>query len=147
MFGGVVYGARAVGEEDPGLRLGVLNALLAALLAPLALAESTVALALLVALAGTMVAPAVTVEYWLIDEVAPAGTATEAMSWIITAYGIGLALGAAFAGPLVDGPGTTVAFLAAAAACGIAALIPLLRRATLSPRRAAATVASAETSA
>jgi predicted MFS family arabinose efflux permease len=109
----------------------VFIAALAVLLAPLALAETAFALAVLAALAGTTVAPAVTVEYRLLDDVAPTGTATEAMSWIVTAYGSGVALGAACSGPIADGPGTDTAFLAAAACCGVAALIPLARRRSL----------------
>ena len=131
MLGGVVYGARSWGDSDPGFRLAVFIAALAVLVVPLALAETNLALTLLAGVAGTTVAPAVTVEYRLLDDVAPTGTATEAMSWIVTAYGTGVAIGAACSGPLADGPGTDTAFLAAAACCGVAALIPLARRRSL----------------
>jgi hypothetical protein len=60
-------------------------------LLPVAAAPSMVALSALAAVAGVAVAAAITTLYTLIDDVAPRGTATEATSWFITAYGGGFA--------------------------------------------------------
>src|SRR5215217_7046922 len=72
-------------------------AIQAVLLVPLTLVDSVAALAAAMAIAGLVVAPVATVAFGLLDRVAPAGTATEATSWLITAYQLGLA--AARAGP------------------------------------------------
>ena len=69
---------------------------------PLAFVDSVAGLAVLMAVAGIVVAPVSTVAFGLLDRVAPAGIATEATSWIITAYQVGLAVGTAGAGALVE---------------------------------------------
>jgi hypothetical protein len=90
-----------------------------------------VVLAVLMAIAGLTVAPSGTIAVSFIDRVAPAGTATEAMSWTGTAYSGGLAVGTAAAGAVVEGSGTTVAFLAASACVAVATAIVYARRRTL----------------
>jgi predicted MFS family arabinose efflux permease len=88
-------------------------------------------LAVLMAIAGIVVAPVSTAAFGLLDRVAPAGMATEATSWIITAYQVGLAAGTAAAGALVEHSGTRTAFLAACGCAALAAAITLARRRTL----------------
>jgi len=117
MLGGIVYGARA--HRATASRYALLLALLAVCTAPLAAAGTVAMLALLMAVAGLLVAPMNSVGLALIDDVAPAGTAAEATSWIGAAYQGGLALGTGLAGAVVDDAGTTAVFLAA---CGFAAL-------------------------
>ena len=67
----------------------------------------------------------------LIDEVAPAGTGTEAISWLSSLAAAGTALGALVAGLLVNGPGIGAAFAGSAIAATAAAAVALLRRRTL----------------
>lgn len=117
MLGGLAYGARA--HRATATRYALLLALLAACTLPLAAAETIVVLALFMGLAGLMVAPMNSVGLALIDDVAPAGTAAEATSWIGAAYQGGLAIGTGLAGAVVDDAGTTAVFLGA---CGFAAV-------------------------
>jgi MFS family permease len=53
---------------------------------------------LLMLLAGLFLAPALACTFVVVDRHAPAGTVTEAFSWLVTAMGVGSALGAALAG-------------------------------------------------
>jgi MFS family permease len=84
------------------------------------------------ALGGVVVAPALATVFALIDVVAPDGTATEALTWIISAYMAGLALAAAIAGSLVDdypklvlaGGAISAALAAALAGLGLGTLAP-----------------------
>ena len=117
MIGGLAYGARA--HRATATRYALLIAVLAACTLPLAAAGTIVALGLLMGVAGLMVAPMNSVGLALIDDVAPAGTAAEATSWIGAAYQGGLAIGTGLAGAVVDDAGTTAVFLGA---CGFAAV-------------------------
>lgn len=83
------------------------------------------------AVAGACFAPITAAQMAALDDVAPAGTRTEAGAWLGSAYGAASAAGAALSGQLVDGPGTRVAFAAAAGAAALAALVALARRGTL----------------
>ena len=134
MLGGIVYGARP--RRLDGHRYTILLAIEAVLLVPLAFVDSVAGLAVLMAIAGIVVAPLSTVAFGLLDRVAPAGMATEATSWIITAYQVGLAIGTGAAGALVEHSGTRAAFLAACGCAAVAAMITLARRPTLGRRPA-----------
>jgi predicted MFS family arabinose efflux permease len=83
------------------------------------------------ALAGLAVAPISAVSFGLLDIVAPPGTDTEASSWVLTAYQLGLAAGTAAGGVIVDGPGTTTAFAVAAACAATSAIVLWVRRRTM----------------
>lgn len=135
MLGGIVYGARP--RRVDGNRYALLSAIQAALILPLVFVDSIVALAVMMAIAGLLVAPVSTVSFGLLDQIAPAGTATEATSWVITAYQVGLAVGTALAGGLVQSTGeTTTAFLLAFGFVALAAAITLAGRRTLTPQGA-----------
>jgi MFS family permease len=131
MLGGVVYGARSTGQENRADRYPVVLATMTLLMVPLTVVDSVAGLIAAMALAGLLVAPSSVLGLGLLDDVAPAGTASEATSWLTTAYGIGLAAGTAVAGPLVDGPGTTPAFALAIGLCALGALIAFAARPTL----------------
>ncbi|HVM69086.1 MAG TPA: MFS transporter [Gaiellaceae bacterium] len=122
LVGGLVVGART---SWPPLRLLRVSAALLVLgLAPLVLAPSLATLGLLAFVAGLPIAPAITGAYALIDGVARRGTAAEAFAWISTAVSLGVALGTAAGGSLVDLVGVDGAFgLACAAAAGGALLV------------------------
>ena len=131
MLGGLVYGARATGTADRARRYARVLLAMAVLTVPLALVDSVGGLIVAMALAGLLVAPASALGLGLLDDVAPTGTASEATAWISTAYGIGLAIGTAGAGPLIDDSGTTVAFVAAIGLSATSALTALAARRTL----------------
>ncbi len=121
LVGGLVA-ARRGAPADPVRRLVALLAALAAADALLLGAPDPAGLAPLLVLAGLAVAPLFAVVYALAGDVARAGTATEAFTWLTTGIAIGLAAGSTAGGALADawaGGG----FAAAAAAAGVAALV------------------------
>ncbi|GAA5146007.1 MFS transporter [Pseudonocardia eucalypti] len=80
-------------------------------------------------LAGCLITPQVTGHSLGVELVAPPGTATEAFGWVITAAVLGLAVGQALGGALVEAAGANVAFLAGGGAgVALAVLLWLLRR-------------------
>jgi len=81
---------------------------------------------------GLLFAPALVTVFAVIDEVTPAGTGTEAITWLSSLAAAGSALGAVVAGLLVNGPGVDAAFAGAAGAAAAATAYALLRRRTLS---------------
>jgi MFS family permease len=131
MLGGVAYGARSTDTRNRADRYAVVLLAMTVLMIPLVFVDSVAGLIVAMALAGILVAPSSALGLGLLDDVAPAGTASEATSWVSTAYGTGLAIGTALTGPLVDGAGTTPAFAAAIGLCGVGALIAFAARPTL----------------
>ena len=131
MLGGVVYGARK--RPVDGARYALLSCFQALLLVPLIFVDSLAALVAGMALAGFLVAPVSTVSFGLLDRVAPAGTATEATSWVITSYQVGLAVGTALAGALVQHVGTEAAFIAAFSFVTVSAAVVVVGRRRLDP--------------
>jgi len=83
-------------------------------------------------LSGLALPPLLTCTFVLVDELAPAGTVTEAFAWVITAFLIGSSTGSAVAGALVDRASPAVAFVAGAASTVLAAVLVArgVRRAT-----------------
>jgi MFS family permease len=127
----LIYGLRgsrrSAGQRYPLLCLAGLP--------PLALTPfvNTIPLMLVLMLAlGLLFAPALVTVFALIDEVAPAGTGTEAIAWLSSLAAAGTALGAVVAGLLVHGPGLRAAFAGSAVAAAAATAFALLRRRTLS---------------
>src|SRR6185436_13080704 len=121
LLGGIVI---ARSGRSPGL--GVLLAALAAgHLALVVGTGSVVALAALLTLAGATIAPTYARIYALVEDVAPAGTITEAFAWL------GTAVGAALAGSLADAGGPAATFALAGAAGVIGAAIVATRTRTL----------------
>jgi MFS family permease len=96
-----------------------LLALVVAGIALLAVANGLTQLGAGMVLAGLGIAPAIACLYLLVDRLAPAGTVTEAFTWVTTAFSTGFAIGNALGGSLVHRVGTDRSFLIAAA--GIAA--------------------------
>jgi MFS family permease len=75
--------------------------------------------------AGVAIAPTAITGYSLIDELAPPERRTESMTWLSSAIGVGLALGAPAAGRLIDASGARAGYLLAAA-LGAAAFVACL---------------------
>jgi MFS family permease len=134
VLAGLLYGLRpwprALHHRLPAL-LGALGLGVAAMAAAPDLLWLTVAMLV----AGCTITPQATAHSMAVELAAPAGTATEAFGWVITAVTLGLAGGQALGGALVEAYGPASAFLAgAAAAVAVAALVALLR-ASLAPER------------
>jgi MFS family permease len=98
---------------------------------------SLLAIGIVITLAGAMIAPTVSSIYAMVDAAAPAGTQTEAFSWLLTASLVGASLGSAAAGALAQAASAQSAFALVAAAAGLAALVALLRSRTLRVTEAA----------
>jgi MFS family permease len=99
MLGGLTFGSRRWSASPPSRYLVALATLTGGF-SLVALAESTLALAALAALAGVAVAPATATAYTLIEDLAPADTGSEAVGWIAMGFALGSACGAAAAGAL-----------------------------------------------
>ena len=128
------------------LRMPVLLGAFAALVGAMALvgpSGSLVVLTLAMLAAGALITPQVTAHSIAIDAAAPAGTATEAFGWVITAATLGLAIGQSVAGIVVEAAGPPAAFLAGGLAGVLLAGVLWARRRTLvvAPDRARECVA------
>jgi MFS family permease len=130
LVGGLVYGARRW-PGSPAARLPVLLLGLAAGFALLAVADAPAVLAVLLALAGLLLAPTTVVGSTLLDTAAPPGTVTEAFTMMVMGVVIGTALGNALGGAIVDRGSFTTAVVAAGALCVLGAAFALTRRRTL----------------
>jgi MFS family permease len=127
----LVYGLRG-SRRSPGERYPLLCVAPLPAFALAAFVNSIPPMIVLMLLLGLLMAPPLVTVFALIDEVAPAGTGTEAISWLSSLAAAGMALGAVVAGLLVNGPGVHAAFAGAAVAAAGAAVVALLRRRTLS---------------
>jgi MFS family permease len=87
---------------------------------------SVLAIAAVILLAGATIAPTVASIYGMVDRAAPAGTRTEAFSWLLTASSTGAAAGAAAGGALAQSAGAPATFAFAGAAGGFAVFIAML---------------------
>ncbi|MET9296296.1 MFS transporter [Streptomyces sp. NPDC003077] len=144
LVGGVAYGARQW-QGEPERRLRVLMALLALGYAPLALTPGVAGMTALAAFAGVFLAPALACAFVVVDRHAPRGTVTEAFSWLVTAFGVGSAVGMTAVGPAVEAGGPAAGF-GVAGAGGVAALLVMLaaRRFLAPPARPAHAPVTAE---
>ncbi|MFC5290794.1 MFS transporter [Actinokineospora guangxiensis] len=127
---GVYYGTRPW-PRPMHLRLPVLLAGFAVLLALLAIPTSLFGLAIALLVVGTLVTPQATAHSAALETVAPPGTITEAFGWVITSVTLGLALGQSLSGQLVEHVGVWSSYLAASAAGLLIALVVYLRRNTV----------------
>jgi MFS family permease len=134
VVGGLAYGSRTW-RSPPAHRLLLLTALLGLTALPLPFAESLVAMGAFLFVTGLALAPLGATEYSLIGMLAPAGTETEAYSWQIVANTTGYAAGAFFAGILIDEASVDWALGSASIACGLALLVALGGRRTLTVAR------------
>lgn len=131
LLGGLVYGSR-VWPGTAVTRLRVLTAgfTVGLLAIPLSLGSlPTFAVGLFIG--GLLLGPTMICAFQLIDDLAPAGTQTEAQAWTQTAVTFGVAAGAALAGTAVETRGPAAAFVAGALCLGLGALVVNLRPAQL----------------
>lgn len=128
--GGFWFGVRVHARPLHDLHLALAIAVPIAFL-PLALAPSPLWMALLVLPAGLPIAPLIATRNELAGATAPLGAETEAYTWVLTAMVGGIALGAAFAGVLVDEAGWRTAALGAAAVAALGTALALRGRRVL----------------
>jgi MFS family permease len=127
--------ARRGPRNDPVPELLRLHVVLTATNAILVVAPGTVALGVLLAIAGVAIAPLFAVLYRILSEVADDDSVTEAFSWELTGITSGVAIGSAVAGALAASTGPRAAFVAAAVATGLGALAGRARAGTLGTAR------------
>jgi MFS family permease len=142
LIGGLL--AARLGRGAPsarGLSL-LLVALTAGHLLLIPAAGSLVALGAALLVAGAAIAPTYAAVYAMVEDAAPAATATEAFAWLGTAVAVGASAGAACAGTLVDGAGPVAALVLAGGAGALAALTTVLREWTLQEPRSLAPVSA-----
>jgi MFS family permease len=85
-------------------------------------------------LAGATIAPTGAGIYAMVDRFAPAGTHTEAFSWLFTSSSAGAAAGAGIAGVLAQAAGPGAVFAFAGVAGGLATLVTILGARHLRPQ-------------
>jgi predicted MFS family arabinose efflux permease len=79
-----------------------------------------------VVVAGVAVSPSLISSFTLAEVLVPRASVTEAFTWIGTALGLGVALGASIAGKVVDAAGANMSFLVATVAAAIATVVVVL---------------------
>jgi MFS family permease len=100
---------------------------------PLALAPSVALMTPASILAGVAIAPTLIAGFTLVQKLVPSGALTEGLNWMITALGVGAAVGAWTAGLIADGAGGDTAFLIAVVAGGAAVIVAACGRGRLRP--------------
>lgn len=152
VMAGLILGAYALGSLCSGLIFGLLHikrsigaqfvgaAVLCGVFAPLLLLASNLwLLALIGFVCGFAVAPMLISAALVIEHVVPPSALTEGLTWSTTAIALGLTVGAAVGGQLIDMVGARQAFLfpiGSGVAAAVIALLasPLLRGPRLRPR-------------
>jgi predicted MFS family arabinose efflux permease len=132
-IGGFSYGLREW-RQAPGELIPALSALALVGILPALVADSLPAMALAMLAFGLLVAPITTVQFAVIDDVAPAGSGTEAFGWFSSIAMAGAAGGAVLAGKLVDSSGWRAATVAVVAAAALCVVVAVVRRRPLGSR-------------
>lgn len=122
LLGGAVATRLGGAARDARGLIPLLGALAIAHGALIVATGSVVAIAIVITLAGATIAPTESSVYAMVDAAAPAGTHTEAYSWLLTASLVGASLGMAAAGALAQQAGPMPVFALAGAAGCLAAL-------------------------
>jgi MFS family permease len=134
-----VIGVYAAGSFVVGLIVGALNpkmslerqllltiGVIAATALPLLAANGVTSLALAVFVSGIAIAPTFITSFALIERRVPPSMLTEGVTWVMTGIGIGMAIGSAAAGWVVDRYGADSGFWVSVVAGTIAFLTILL---------------------
>jgi MFS family permease len=104
-LGGIAFGMRPRALGPPRAAYLRLSALHFLLVLPLLIGPPVPAMFVLAVIAGTWVAPLITIRSEIVGASVPAGTGTEAFTWTSVSITIGASVGAAIAGPLVEAGG------------------------------------------
>lgn len=110
LVAGLVFGAVVKGPPTRA-RLVVAQVGLTGALALTWLAETPLALAGALAVAGVTISPSLITGFGLAERSAARSRVTESLAWTVTALGIGVAVGAAVVGPVIDARGAADAFV------------------------------------
>ncbi|MFJ8586653.1 MFS transporter [Streptomyces sp. NPDC093595] len=139
---GLVFGALKLGVPLPRLlALGATGTALTTL--PLLLVGNIATLSAAVFFSGLFFAPTMIIVMSLIEKTVPPAKLTEGMTWAITGLSVGVALGAAVSGSMVDRYGPPGGFAVAIVAGAAALLLALGSRTPLTRRLAAREAAPA----
>jgi predicted MFS family arabinose efflux permease len=131
LVGGLWFGAAERRFGGPTRAYLVLLCAVPVAFALLAAAGSVGAMAALITLSGAVLAPLTIAENQVLQRVAPPAAITEAFTWLIMAVVLGIAIGNAAGGGIIDAAGWRQALLAAAGFAVLGALVTLARRRTL----------------
>jgi predicted MFS family arabinose efflux permease len=135
LAGGIVA-ARLGGGASTGRGLALLIAALGGShLALVTVAAGPAPAAVVIVVAGSLIAPILASCYAMVDDAAPAGTVTEAFTWLATATAVGTSIGAAAGGVLADTAGPASGFVLAGVAALAASAVALFLK-TAVPARA-----------
>lgn len=127
MAGGLCFGAMNL-RPSVLKQLAVVSACLGAGYALGSLVDSVLVLGVVITVTGLFLAPAITLEYSAVDEVADPGTATESFALLNAAGQGGAALGAVLAGFAGQHLGSRAVFLVGAAMVLLASLLASVTR-------------------
>jgi len=133
---GVVFGVAYAARPWPRplhVRAPVLLAVFSVLVALTALAPSLLWLTVGLVVSGTLITPQSTLHSLLVERVAPEGAAAEAFGWVLTAVTLGVGIGQAVAGQIVELASPHAALALAAVPGLLGALVVWLRRRTIAP--------------
>ena len=141
---GVLIAGLALGSMSSGIGWGTVHwrlplrhrliavlALLPLLILPLLFISDVWVMFPFVVVAGIAVSPSLISAFTLAELLVPRAAVTEAFTWIGTALGLGVALGAGASGKLVDVSGANTAFSVGAVAAAAAAVTVAVFRSTL----------------
>ncbi|MFE0102429.1 MFS transporter [Streptomyces sp. NPDC059009] len=140
---GLAFGALKLSVPLPRLLLlGVTGTALTTL--PFLVVNSIATLSVAVFFAGVFFAPTMVTVMGIVAKVAPASQLTEGMTWMIAGLQVGVALGAAASGQVVDSFGTRAGFTVAVTVGALALLTTLLGHRHLTTETARADAQEAE---
>ena len=122
MVAGLAIG-RLGAAVDPPRRLAIALAAWGLAHAAVGVSGQPAVLGLLLLVAGASIAPTFVSANGMLDDLAPAGTLTEAFTWTSTGIAMGIAAGSAVAGVVVDTASPAVAMAALGAGGVLAALV------------------------
>ncbi|CAN5813790.1 MFS transporter [soil metagenome] len=142
MVAGILWGLRHWSSELRRRLLLTLAALSAGSLA-LVFVPTMWLMLVLVFVAGTAVSPSLISAFTLTERLIPPRLVTEGFTWLGTAIGLGVAVGVAAAGKLIDRFDATAAFTVAAVAAGIATAVVLVGQPVLDEQRVRSAVVPA----
>ncbi|TNM70170.1 MFS transporter [Streptomyces sp. NP160] len=122
LLAGLVFGAVTWrGSLPRRFRLGAVG--MAVLIAPVATSGTIPALAATLFLSGIAISPTLISGNALVAQLVAPRQLTEGLAWVGTSLGLGVSLGAAVAGRIIDGPGPQPALLLPVAAAVAAAVV------------------------
>jgi len=131
LLSGLAYGTVSW-RTAPARRFVLGVVVLALVTVPLLAAGNVPALAVLVFLAGFAISPALIAGFALLEQLVPAASRTEGLTWFSTGMGLGVAVSASVAGQVVDATGARAAFGVTVAAGLLTALVALAGARTFS---------------